>query len=112
MVVAAQIRANKHPPRERIKHRIDPTTRRQKAPRNAEKQIRHINTSHSHHSTHSDGQREQDVDGGVHDHELRGARELRGVVVDDAAEAAAQMEEDVAVDGDGAEFDDEDPEVV
>jgi hypothetical protein len=45
----------------------------------------------------------------LHDHEFCRSMQLGGIIVHDAANATAQVEENVCVDNDCSEFDDEDP---
>ena len=91
---------------------VDPAAGCEQRARDAEEDIRHGRTGHGDHAADCDGECENDVDSWVHDHEFCCASELGGVIVDDASDAAAQVDEDVSIDGYCAEFDDKNPQVV
>lgn len=113
VVMAGYIASDEYAAGERVQHGVDPTTGCEEGACDAEEEIGHPYAGHCDHAAYGDGQGEDHVHGRVHDHEFCGARQLvRAVVVHDASEAAAEVDEDVAVDGDGAELNDEDPQIV
>jgi len=67
---------------------------------------------HGYHTAHSNGQCQNHVNSGVHDHEFVCSCELAGIVCNDASDTTTEVDEDVCINNDCAEFNNKDPKVV
>lgn len=116
-----------------IKKGIYPAARREKRAGDAKENVWEFDSCHGHHAADGYGKlqfsirpknsarlhfvgrktySQDNISCRIHDHESGGSRKLRGIVVDDAAEATLEVEKDVCVDGYRAKLDNEYPEIV
>jgi len=97
---------------EGVEDGVDPAARREKGTCDYEEGIWKCFPSHGNHSSHCDWEGQGQIGDGIQDHELSSPGQFRSVVGYDASNAATEVDEDMAINCNGAKLDNEYPEVM